>query len=62
MGFVGGDGAVSVRVEECAALVGAVQVVMGEAAASVQTGGGEEQGECNDGQDSNNARGLGRAL
>ena len=57
-----GDGAVSVRVENCASLVGAVQVVMGEAAASVRTGGGEEQGECNDGQDSNNVGGLGRAL
>ena len=62
MGLVGGDGAVSVRVEDCASLVGAVQVEMDEAANSVRTGGGEEQGECNDGQDSNNARGLGRAL
>lgn len=42
MGFVGGDGAVSVRVENCASLVGAVQVEMDEAAAAVRTGGGEE--------------------
>ena len=62
MGLVGGDGAVSVRVEDCASVVGAVQVEMGGATAAVRTGGGEEQGECNDGQDSNNARGLGRAL
>ena len=48
MGFVGGDGAGSVRVEDCASVVGAVQVEMGEAADSVRTGGGEEQGECND--------------
>ena len=62
MGHVGGDGAVSVCVEDCASLVGAVQVEMGEAAAAVRTGGREEQGESNDGQDSNNAGGLGRAL
>lgn len=31
MGLVGGDGAVSVRVEDCAPLVVAVQVEMGEA-------------------------------
>ena len=62
MGLVGGDGAVSVRVEDCAFLAGAMQVEMGESAAAVRTGGGEDQGECNDGQDSNNARGLGRAL
>ena len=54
--------AVSVGVADCASLEGVVQVEMGEAAAAVRTGGGEEQGECNDGQDSNNARGLGRAL
>ena len=48
MGFVGGDGAGSVRVEDCASVVGAVQVEMDEAADSVRTGGGEEQGECND--------------
>ena len=31
MGFVGGDGGVSVRVEDCVSLVGAMQVEMGEA-------------------------------
>lgn len=41
MGLVGGDGAVSVRVEDCAPLVGAVQVEMGEATAAVRTGGSE---------------------
>lgn len=40
MDLVGGDGAVSVRVEVCASLVGAVQVEMDEAAA-VRTGSGE---------------------
>lgn len=42
MGFVGSDGAVSVRVEDCASLVGAVQVEMDEAVAAVRTGGGKE--------------------
>ena len=42
MGLVGGDGAVSVWVEDGAPVVGAVQVEMGEAAAAVRTGGGEE--------------------
>ena len=33
--------AVSVRVKDCASVVGAVQVEMGEAAAAVRTGGGK---------------------
>ena len=41
MGLVGGDGAGSVRVADCASVVGAVQVEMGGAAAAVRTGGGE---------------------
>ena len=41
-GFVGGDGAASVRVEVCASVVGAVQVEMDEAATAVRAGGGEE--------------------
>ena len=45
-----------------ASRAGVLEVAEGEAAVAVRTGGGEEQGESNDGQDSNNARGLGRAL
>ena len=41
MGLVGGDGAVSVRVGDCAPLVGAVQVEMGGASDAVRTGGRE---------------------
>ena len=41
MGLVGGDGAVSVCVADCAPLVGAVQVEMGGAAVAVRTGGRE---------------------
>ena len=42
MGLVGGDGAASVRVADCASVVAAMQVEMGGAAAAVRTGGGEE--------------------
>lgn len=41
MDLVGSDGAGSVRVEDRASLVGAVQVEMGEEAAAVRTRGGE---------------------
>ena len=41
MGLVGGDGAGSVRVADCAPVVGAVQVEMGGAADAVRNGGRE---------------------
>ena len=41
VGLVGDDGAGSVRVEDCAPVVGAVQGEMDGAAAAVRTGGGE---------------------
>lgn len=41
MGLVRGDGAGSVRVADCAPVVGAGRVEMGGTAAAVRTGGGK---------------------